>query len=259
MSGNTKPAAGEPSVEFNLQAGGEMAMQQELFDLATTLMPRYGDGWNSHSLLTIRRQSLSRFLHYDLLYRQMLPVPGVICEFGVQWGATLSQLISLRGIHEPYNHSRRIIGFDTFQGFVGVDEQDGGRWSAGDYSTEDGYETTLDRVLTLQEGFNPLSHIKKFELVKGDASKTTAEWLERNPHAIISMAILDMDVYRATRDVLELIKPRLTKGSVLVFDELSSGDFPGETLAVAEVLGLNNLSLRRSNFHTYGAWAVWGE
>lgn len=259
MNGNNNLASETASGEFLLQKGDELAMQEQLFQLATELMPRYGHGWNSHSLVTIRRQSLSRFLHYDHLYRQMLSVPGVICEFGVQWGATLSQLITLRGIHEPYNHSRRIIGFDTFEGFTDVDEKDGGQWAAGDYSSEAGYEDTLEKILTIQESFNPLAHIKKYELVKGDASKTTAEWLERNPHAIISMAILDMDVYRATRDVLEMIKPRLTKGSILVFDELNCGDFPGETLAVAEVLGLNNLALKRSNLHTYGAWAVFGE
>ena len=35
-------------------------------------------------------------------------------EFGVEWGSTLSLLIKLRSIHEPYNYSRKIIGFDTF-------------------------------------------------------------------------------------------------------------------------------------------------
>ena len=39
-------------------------------------------------------------------------------EFGVEWGSTLSLLIKLRSIHEPYNYSRKIIGFDTFSGFT---------------------------------------------------------------------------------------------------------------------------------------------
>jgi hypothetical protein len=44
-----------------------------------------------------------------------------------------------------------------------------------------------------------------------------------------------------------------------VFDELNCPHFPGETLAVLEVLGLNNLALRRHPHQPYCAWAVYGE
>lgn len=39
--------------------------------------------------------------------------------------------------------------------------------------------------------------------------------------------------------------PHLTRGSVLGFDELNCGEFPGETVAVREVLGLDRVALRR--------------
>ena len=50
-----------------------------------------------------------------------------------------------------------------------------------------------------------------------------------------------MDVYQPTRDVLEAIKSRLFKGSILVFDEFSCSSWPGETLALDEILGISNL------------------
>jgi hypothetical protein len=68
-----------------------------------------------------------------------------------------------------------------------------------------------------------------------------------------------MDLYKPTRDVLETILPRLTRGSVLVFDELNCPRFPGETTALAEVLGLDNLRLRRDPHQPYCAWAIWGD
>lgn len=68
-----------------------------------------------------------------------------------------------------------------------------------------------------------------------------------------------MDIYKPTKIVLQKIIPRLTRGSILVFDELNCDVFPGETRAVDEVLGLNNLKLYRSKFQPYGAWAVFGE
>jgi hypothetical protein len=206
----------------------------------------------------LKRQVLSRLLYQDHLYRKIVNVPGVICEFGVHWGATMSTLLNLRGIHEPYNHSRVVYGFDTFSGFAGTDEKDGGFSKTGDYSTSEGYEVELDRILRLQESFSPISHIKKFDLVKGDVTETLPVWLEANPHAIISMAVFDMDVYKPTRAALELILPRLTKGSLLVFDELNCPHFPGETAAVNEVIGLNKLRLQRFPHQPFCAFAEFG-
>ena len=60
-------------------------------------------------------------------------------------GATLSQLISLRAIHEPYNHRRHIYGFDTFKGFVNTDKiKDGKHLNDGDYKVNKNYETKLE-------------------------------------------------------------------------------------------------------------------
>lgn len=244
---------------FTQQSADEQSRHNQLFDIASSLMPQYGHQWNIHNLVTLKRQSLSRVLYYNHLYQKIVEIPGVICEFGVQWGATLAQLINLRGIYEPYNYSRKIFGFDTFEGFSVVDEKDGGFSNVGDYATSRNYEETLEKLLSLHESFSPIPHLKKFELIKGDASITIDSWLENNPHAIVSMVIFDMDVYKPTKDVLEKIIPRLTKGSLLVFDELNCEHFPGETRAVDEVLGLNNLSLKHFPHQPYCAWAVFGE
>lgn len=176
------------------------------------------------------------------------------------WGATLAQLISLRGIYEPYNHRRHIYGFDTFEGFVNSSkDKDGTHINDGDYSVYSGYEKKLEEILQIHENNCPISHIKKFTLIKGDASHTSKQWVNNNPQAIIAMAIFDMDIYQPTKDCLEAIIPRLTKGSILVFDELNCPVFPGETEAVNEVLGLNNLRLNHFPHMPNCAWAVWGD
>ena len=73
------------------------------------------------------------------------------------------------------------------------------------------------------------------------------------------MAIFDMDIYKPTKDALKAIKPRLTKGSILIFDELNCKEFPGETEALNEVLGLNNIKLKHYPQQPSRAWAIWGE
>ena len=244
-------------VELTQKSQVEQNLDQRLLEIAETLIPNLGDNWNINSLLLLHRQTISRVLYYDDLYRKIINVPGVICEFGVLWGATLSQLMAFRSIYEPYNHSRKIFGFDTFQGFVSIDDKDGNLSSEGDYSVKSGHFELLNEILAIHEKNSPLSHIKKYKLIEGDVSLTIGPWLDTNPHAIISMAIFDMDVYKPTKDVLRAILPRLTKGSLLVFDELNSDIFPGETRALAEVIGIGNLRLQRNPNAPNCAWAIW--
>jgi len=115
-----------------------------------------GVQWNYHFTAYLKRQVISRILYQDYLYKRIVPVAGVILEFGVHWGATIATLINLRGIYEPYNHSRAIYGFDTFSGFPDVTPEDGGFSQSGDYSTSDNYEKELEEVLRLHESFSSM-------------------------------------------------------------------------------------------------------
>ena len=233
---------------------------EELRDFHKDHIDSWGMNWNQNSLATLQRQSVSRVLYYNELYKKIVGVSGCILEFGVQWGATLSQLIALRGIHEPYNHRRHIYGFDTFEGFLHTSpEKDGTHLEDGDYNVYPNYEEQLEKLLQLHENNCAVSHIKKFSIIKGDASVTSRNWVEENPHAIVAMAIFDMDIYQPTKDALEAIIPRLTKGSILVFDELNCPQFPGETEAVFEILGVNNLRLQHDPNQPNCSWAVWGD
>lgn len=129
--------------------------------------------------------------------------------------------------------------------------------TVGDYSVPEGHVAVLDEVLSLHESASPVPHITKNELVVGDVVETAPQWVKENPHAIVSMAIFDLDIYAPTKAALEAILPRLTRGSILVVDELNTHEFPGETQALAEVLGLDRLRLRQFAHQPRCAWAVW--
>ena len=213
--------------------------------------------WNWDMQVLLKRQVLSRLLHYHEIYKLILPVPGVILEFGVQWGAALATLISLRGMFEPYNHARKIVGFDTFAGFASVSDKDSTFSKAGQYTVEPGYREKLEMILTLQEELAPLSHIRKFELVEGDACSTVPQYMEDNPHIIVGCAIFDFDLCAPTKAALEAVLPRLTRRSVLVFDELNCKHFPGETQALLDCMGLNRLRLIANPHQPYTSYAVY--
>ena len=197
--------------------------------------------------LFLTSKNLSRILFFYEIYKKIIHSHGIIAEFGVRWGQTLSIMSALRGIFEPFNRHRKIVGFDTFEGFRGISEQDGKacKCTDGSFSLPENYENYLDILLALQEKLNPISHLKKYELIKGDAIDTVPQYLAKHPETIISLAVFDFDIYKPTRSSLNAIKPHLCKGSILVFDELCDDIFPGETIALNEIFGLNNVRINR--------------
>ena len=149
------------------------------------------------------------FIFYEI-YKLNLSNHGSIIEFGVRWGQTLNLLVALRGLFEPYNRHRKIYGFDTFSGFKGVTKSDGNLHNCkdGSFGVSKGYEKFLENLLSLNESLNPMGHIKKFELIKGDANKTIPKFLNDNPHLLVSLAILDFDIYKPTKTALKFLKKK---------------------------------------------------
>jgi hypothetical protein len=236
----------------------EVTIRDEFFDLFRKT-PIHDNEILMNLSLFNARQYLSRQLYFNKLYKKFLKIHGVIMQFGVYWGRDLAHLINLRGIYDPYNYLRKIIGFDTFEGIKGFDiEKDGSFGSDGDFSTTEGYENYLEKILQYHENECALAHIKKFELVKGDACETLPKYFEDNPETIIAFAHLDMDIYEPTKRVLELIKPRLVKGSIVAMDELNFHTYSGETLAFDEVFGLNNYKLERVPYDPISSYLVFG-
>ena len=244
--------------EFTQRASSERLADSRLGEIALARLNSgcFGPSWNYHSTIYLKRQILASPLSGHALSQD---TGRRRCGLRV-WralGCHHGDSMNLRGIYEPYNHSRVIYGFDTFAGFPDVDKNDGDLLCSGDYATSDGYEAELTEVLAIHEAFSPISHLRKFDLIKGDVLETLPKWLENNPHAIVAMAIFDMDIYMPTKAALKAILPRLTIGSLLVFDELNCKHFPGETQAVIEVLGLHNIRLQHFPHQPYCAFAVY--
>jgi hypothetical protein len=206
--------------------------------------------------LFLTPQTLSRILFMDFLYRQILEVQGIVIEFGCRWGQNLALFSAMRGIYEPFNRLRKIVGFDTFEGFHRVCDKDGGKMAPGMYSVTPGYERYLEKIIALQEQESPLAHLKKYEIVKGDAGVCVRDYFERNPETIVSLAYFDLDLYEPTRDCLLAIKDRLTPGSILGFDELNDPVTPGETLAFKEVFGLTGHAIRRYPYNSRTSYVL---
>lgn len=247
----------EPTAILNFSSANESRHRDRMAELLKRA-PIPSDQLLSNIGLFIESKNLARILCMDFLYRQITGVHGVVMEFGTRWGQNMALFAALRGIYDPFNRHRKLVAFDTFTGFPATVPQDGGHdmMKAGTLSTTKDYEKFLMDVLEMHEALNPLSHIKKFEIRKGDATKEVAAYLQENPETIIALAYFDFDLYEPTKKVLETIRPRLVKGSLIAFDELNDHESPGETVAVMEVLGLNNIRLQRFPFASRVSWFV---
>lgn len=187
-----------------------------------------------------RRDVIADILSMNEIYKKIKHVPGVLMEFGTLWGRRLALLIALRELYEPYDYTRKVIGFDTFSGFPDVHHNDGSHEEirSGSMSVTPGYEQHLTQVLNIHEMESHYAHFRRFELKCGDVRQTLPEYLASHPETIVSLAYFDLDLYEPTRACLEFLRPRLMPGSILAFDELVHPAYPGETIALLESLDL---------------------
>ena len=101
-----------------------------------------------------------------------------------------------------------------------------------------------------------LNHIQKVKLIKGDIKNTLHRYLKQSPHTVVSLLWLDFDIYEPTVVAIKQLIPRIPKGGIIAFDELNHEVWPGETTAVMEEIGLNNLKLERFSFGGTVSYAI---
>ena len=207
----------------------------------------------------VPRQSLSHFLARYELVKRVLNVQGSIIECGVYLGGGLMTFAQLSAILEPINHQRQVIGFDTFAGFTELSEQEKAISpiaESGLFKVEGDICADIQRSVALFDSNRFINHVPKVFIEKGDISETLPKYLEKNPHLVVSLLYLDMDLYEPTKVAIELLLPRMPKGAVIAFDEMNRPGWPGETRAVMETVGIGNLEIEKFSVDTYPCFAV---
>jgi Macrocin-O-methyltransferase (TylF) len=211
----------------------------------------------------VRRQDIARFLTKYEIFKLSLAANGSIVECGVFDGGGLLSWHHFSAIMEPYNHTRKVIGFDTFTGFPDVHEKDTNKGISehlhvGAYSTSKNIVEEIQSLGNIHDINRPLGHIPKLELVAGDACQTIPKYVEDNPHLLISLLYLDFDIYEPTKVALDCLYSRVVKGGIVAFDELNCLEYPGETTALLEKLDLAEVSLKRFPSDPYISYFVKG-
>jgi hypothetical protein len=201
----------------------------------------------------VRRQNLTRFLALYEIFKRIINVKGSIVECGVYKGFGISSWAKLSAILEPVNLTRRIYGFDSFEGFPDVSQKDSNQIKKGDLFAD--CQAEINELMQIHDTTRFLGHIPKVELIKGDAKKTIPKFIEENQHLVVSLLFLDFDLYEPTKIALESFLPRMPHGAIIAFDELDNPLWPGETLALIKTIGIGNLKIERLPFDPYIGFA----
>jgi hypothetical protein len=203
--------------------------------------------------LYLRSSAIAKLLFLSELYELILPVPGIIMELGCWYGQNLSVFENLRAINEPFNQNRRIIGFDTFDGYKSLTEK---LDTASDIITAGGYKLPVDypdylrAVLAYHEGNNIMGHVKKHSVIAGDVIETVPQFFKDNPGDVVALAYFDLATYKPTKATIEAILPHTIPGTVFLMDELNFSDYPGASVAFKEMFKDRKYAIRKSRYMT---------
>jgi hypothetical protein len=200
-----------------------------------------------------RRAALTRFIVLYEIFKKVLQIKGSVVECGVFRGFGLMTWSKLSAILEPTNLTRRIYGFDSFEGFPDVSNEDEPQVDAqvekgGLYA--DSYDE-LKELISINDSTRFLGHIGKTSLIKGDACETIPNFISANSQVLVSLLFLDFDLFEPTKVALEKFVPRMPKGAIIAFDELDNPLWPGETMAMLKYYKGNNPKIQRLEFDPY--------
>lgn len=181
------------------------------------------------------------------LFEMIREMPGAVIECGVFRGNSLMLLQQLSLVLEPYAINRTFYGFDTFEGFRSIDTKNDPNDINEAMFSDTNYDV-LEVASNLHDLVRPVNKIPKMHLVKGDIAQTVPKFVQENPGLLISLLILDTDLYDSTKVALQNFLPHMHKGAVVLLDEVCYAKFIGETIALKEVCDLKQVQLRKFPF-----------
>lgn len=230
-------------------SSNEQINQRTALENLYTSCPMPTDELMTQLGLYIRGSYLVKFLVLNDLYLRIKDIPGEILEFGTRFGHNMVVFENLRSIYEPFNKTRKIVGFDTFEGYRGFSSKDKKSevFNEAAYNTFENYEDYLANLLKIHEGNNVLGHITGIhQVIKGDVVETSKQYFVDSPQSVVALAYFDMGLYKPTKAALEAIKPHLIKGSVILLDEFTWSEAPGEAIAFKEVFKASEYKMEKS-------------
>ena len=187
-----------------------------------------------------RRQWLKRFLAHNELFLKTLEVPGDIAELGVFRGLGLLTWANFLECYCIGDRTKTVYGFDNWKGFTEIAPQDGKNEDqthkeVGGFSPE-AYFKELQSAIEIFDMDRFVPWKDRIKNIVGNIEESVPQFVKDNPGVRFSLIHFDCDLYTPTKNALESLWPKVSRGGVIIFDEYSIKSWPGETQAVDEFI-----------------------
>lgn len=223
-----------------------------LFDLMNTY-PATPDEKERSLGLFLRGSLMARIFAIRELYEKIVMFPGLVVDLGTWRGQTAVVCENLRAIFEPMHLNRRIVCFDTFEGYKGFSQLDKATTlhKDGTYSVGSDYSDYLSNLLVIHEKNNAMGHNNgKHKVIKGDCRKTLPKFFKENSNEVVAIAFFDVNSYEPTLESFKTLYNRLVPGGIIAFWQLTRDVIPAEGMVYAEnILNKYGHTIHRSQFY----------
>lgn len=154
------------------------------------------------------RLDLYKYINHDILKNEAIDY----LEFGVYKGHSIGDWVTLNKREDS-----RFIGFDSFLGLPSDWKKLSGTLQKGSFTTNG--EIPL-----------PLIQDERVKFIKGFFQDTLDSFLKQFEFKNQLVINLDADLYSSTLYVLTILDKYIQRGTIIIFDEFSSGDECGALL-----------------------------
>jgi hypothetical protein len=170
------------------------------------------------------------------IFKNIINVPGDICEFGVFKGSGIFTWVKLMKLFKP-NNDFKVVGFDFFE------NKDYPKFK---FNTDKKVQSDhIKDAITKKELIKKCRDwgFKNLKLYAGDVKKTSKKYANEDFGSRIALLYLDVDNYEGTLEILKNLYNKMAKGGVIVFDEYAFKGH-GESDAVDEFFKEKKIKLK---------------
>ena len=164
------------------------------------------------------------FTIYEII-KKISKIEGDIVEFGV-WKGNNSFMI--KKILDFLKIKKTVYLFDHFKGLTHYTKNKDPKISKKYYKK---YSSNKNIILDFKNFFN----FYNFQVIDQNACEINKNFIKKK----LSFVYMDMDLYRPTINVLNVIENLISKGGCILFDQGNKKLWDGEKRAIKEFLKLN--------------------
>jgi hypothetical protein len=230
-------------------------MNLKQIELVEALSQEFYDSYNNFMIssdIKLFGKLLARILIFDMVK----DVPGDIVELGVFKGTGIFTFLKLKRFFCP-NSMKKVIGFDFFDteeltGSIKGNELQSMSTLFKDrnFTHDKTFVTKLKNKIS-SSGF--LDY--EFDLIKGDVSITTEEFVVNNPGSKISLLYIDLDLEEPTYNSLNALWNNISRGGIVVFDEYAYHKWT-ESIGVDRFFEDKDVQIKSLNFMAPTAYII---